>query len=167
MNYLDRNEFNFEPSQKVVEAIKNFDPKTLCFYTRIYDQGKKSVISVRLSEIYGVPENQVLLTYGGEDMLKNAIHYFYLRQHNCFAFGCMLIAHSHPLNNITLVLTEQNTECFIMRFFYFANITSIEKNYILVICGRYCVIINEPSGKRFCMLEESNGFRICLIYPNF
>ena len=52
MNYLDRNEFNFEPSQKVVEAIKNFDPKTLCFYTRIYDQGKKSVISVRLSEIY-------------------------------------------------------------------------------------------------------------------
>ena len=75
MNYLDRNEFNFEPSQKV-EAIKNFDPKTLCFYTRIYDQGKKSVISVRLSEIYGVDESQVLLTYGGEDMLKNAIHYF-------------------------------------------------------------------------------------------
>ncbi len=63
MNYLDRNEFNFEPSQKVVEAIKNFDPKTLCFYTRIYDQGKKSVISVRLSEIYGVDESQVLLTY--------------------------------------------------------------------------------------------------------
>ena len=76
MNYLDRNEFNFEPSQKVVEAIKNFDPKTLCFYTRIYDQGKKSVISVKLSEIYNVPEEQVLLTYGGEDMLKNAIHYF-------------------------------------------------------------------------------------------
>ena len=76
MNFLDRNEFNFEPSQKVVEAIKNFDPKTLCFYTRIYDQGKKSVISVKLSEIYNVPEEQVLLTYGGEDMLKNAIHYF-------------------------------------------------------------------------------------------
>ena len=41
MNYLDRNEFNFEPSQKVVDAINNFDPKTLCFYTRIYDEGKK------------------------------------------------------------------------------------------------------------------------------
>ena len=76
MNYLDRNEFNFEPSEKVVAAIKNFDPKTLCFYTRIYDEGKKSVISVRLSEIYNIPEEQVLLTYGGEDMLKNAIHYF-------------------------------------------------------------------------------------------
>ena len=76
MNFLDRNEFNFEPSEKVVEAIRRFDPKDLCFYTRIYDQGKKSVISVRLSEIYHVPEEQVLLTYGGEDMLKNAIHYF-------------------------------------------------------------------------------------------
>jgi histidinol-phosphate aminotransferase len=60
MNFLDRNEFNFDPSEKVVEAIRNFDPKTLCFYTRIYDQGKKSVVSVKLSEIYGVPDEQVL-----------------------------------------------------------------------------------------------------------
>ena len=75
-NFLDRNEFNFEPSPQVVDAIRHFNPKDLCFYTRIYDQGKKSVISVRLSEIYHVPESQVLLTYGGEDMLKNAIHYF-------------------------------------------------------------------------------------------
>ena len=82
MNFLDRNEFNFEPSQKVVEAIKNFDPKDLCFYTRIYDQGKKSVISVRVSEIYGVPEEQVLLAYGGEDILKNSIHYFLMKGDN-------------------------------------------------------------------------------------
>ena len=82
MNYLDRNEFNFEPSKKVIEAIKNFDPRTLCFYTRIYDQGKKSVISVRLSEIYNVPEEQVLLGYGGEEILKNAIHYFLMEGAN-------------------------------------------------------------------------------------
>ena len=81
-NYLDRNEFNFEPSEKVVEAIRHFDPKTLCFYTRIYDQGKKSVISVRLSEIYGVPEEQVLLGYGGEDILKNAVHYYLMKGTN-------------------------------------------------------------------------------------
>ena len=31
---------------------------------------------MRVSEVYGVPEDQVLLSYGGEDMLKNAIHYF-------------------------------------------------------------------------------------------
>lgn len=82
MNFLDRNEFNFEPSEKVVEAIKNFDPKDLCFYTRIYDEGKKSVVSVRLSEIYGVPEEQVLLGYGGEDILKNAVHYYLMKGDN-------------------------------------------------------------------------------------
>ena len=82
MNYLDRNEFNFEPSQKVVDAIKSFDPKTLCFYTRIYDQGKKSVVTVRLSEIYGIPEEQVLLAYGGEDILKNSIHYYLMKGDN-------------------------------------------------------------------------------------
>ena len=76
MNYLDRNEFNFKPSQKVIDTIKNFDPEMLCFYTRIYDEGKKSIVSVRLSEIYGVPEEQVLIGYGGEDILKNVVHYY-------------------------------------------------------------------------------------------
>lgn len=82
MNYLDRNEFNFKPSDKVVEAVRNFDPETLCFYTRIYDEGKKSVVSVRLSEIYGVPEPQVLIGYGGEDILKNAVHYYLTKGDN-------------------------------------------------------------------------------------
>ena len=31
MNYLDRNEFNFDPSPKVLDAVKNFNPKDLCF----------------------------------------------------------------------------------------------------------------------------------------
>lgn len=31
MNYLDRNEFNYAPSQEVVEALKNFDINKLCF----------------------------------------------------------------------------------------------------------------------------------------
>lgn len=82
MNFLDRNEFNFQPSQKVIDAVKSFDPETLCFYTRIYDEGKKSVVSVRLSEIYGVPEPQVLLGYGGEDILKNAVHYYLMKGNN-------------------------------------------------------------------------------------
>ena len=61
MNYLDRNEFNYAPSQEVVEALKNFDINKLCFYTRIYDEGKKSILSVYLSESYGIDEPQVLL----------------------------------------------------------------------------------------------------------
>ena len=76
MNFLDRNEFNFAPSKEVVEALKQFDPAKLCFYTRIYDEGKKSVVSVYLSELYGIDEKRVLLGYGGEDILKNAVHYY-------------------------------------------------------------------------------------------
>ena len=82
MNFLDRNEFNFKPSQKVLDAVKNFDPEQLCFYTRIYDEGKKSIFSVKLSEIYNVPEEQVLLGYGGEDILKNAVHYYLMKGDN-------------------------------------------------------------------------------------
>ena len=39
-------------------------------------------MSVRLSEIYNVPEQQVLLAYGGEDILKNAIHYYLTKGNN-------------------------------------------------------------------------------------
>lgn len=76
MNYLDRNEFNFEPSQEVVDAIKNFDISKFAFYTRIYDQGKKSIFSVFLSEKFGIDEHQIVLGYGAEDLLKKAVHFF-------------------------------------------------------------------------------------------
>lgn len=76
MNYLDRNEFNFEPSQEVVDAVRNFDTGKLCFYTRIYDEGKKSILSVYLSGLYGIDERQVVLGYGAEHLLKMAVHFF-------------------------------------------------------------------------------------------
>ena len=74
--FLDRNEFNYPPSEEVVQALKNFDVNKLCFYTRIYDEGKKSIFSVFLSELYGIDESQVLLGYCGEDILKQSVHYF-------------------------------------------------------------------------------------------
>lgn len=74
--FLDRNEFNYPPSQKVIDAFKNFDVNTLCFYTRIYDEGKKSIFSEYLSEVYNIDEAQILLGYGGEDILKQAVHFF-------------------------------------------------------------------------------------------
>ena len=63
MNYLDRNEFNFEPSDEVKEAFKNFDLKKFCFYTRIYDEGKKSIFSDFLSHLYDIDEKQIVLGY--------------------------------------------------------------------------------------------------------
>lgn len=83
MNFLDRNEFNFAPAPAVLEALRNFDTDKLCFYTRIYDEGKKSILSVYLSEEYGIDEKQIMLGYGGEDLLKEAVHYFLtLPDHN-------------------------------------------------------------------------------------
>ena len=37
MNYLDRNEFNYAPSQEVVEALKNFDIPKIRNYHPIHD----------------------------------------------------------------------------------------------------------------------------------
>jgi histidinol-phosphate aminotransferase len=76
MNYLDRNEFNFEPAPGVEEVIKNFEVKKLCFYTRIFGEGKKSIFSEYLSSLYKIDEKQVLIGYGGEDILKQVVHFF-------------------------------------------------------------------------------------------
>ena len=56
ITYLDRNEYNYGPCPAVGEVLKNFDPNNLCFYTRIYDEGKKSIFSDYLSSIYNIPE---------------------------------------------------------------------------------------------------------------
>lgn len=76
ITYLDRNEYNFGPCPAVVEVLKNFDPNKLCFYTRIYDEGKKSIFSDYLASVYNIPEKQIILGYGGEDILKQVVHCF-------------------------------------------------------------------------------------------
>ncbi len=76
ITYLDRNEYNYGPAPEIGEVLKNFDPNKLCFYTRIYDEGKKSILSDYISTLYGVPEKQVILGYGGEDILKQVVHCF-------------------------------------------------------------------------------------------
>ena len=48
--FLDRNEFNYPPSEEVVQALKNFDVNKLCFYTRIYDEGKKAYRPIKSGE---------------------------------------------------------------------------------------------------------------------
>ena len=74
--YLDRNEYNYGPAPEIEKVLRNFDPDKLCFYTRIYDEGKKSILSDYIAELYDIPEKQVILGYGGEDILKQVVHYF-------------------------------------------------------------------------------------------
>ena len=82
MNYLDRNEFNFQPSQEVTAAFRHFDIGKFAFYTRIYDEGKKSIFSVYLSELYDIDEHQIMVGYGAEDLLKKTVHYFLTKGDN-------------------------------------------------------------------------------------
>lgn len=74
--YLDRNEFNYSAAAVLESVLKEFDPNQLCFYTRIHEEGKKSIFSDFIAEQYHVEERQVILGYGGESILKDAIHYF-------------------------------------------------------------------------------------------
>lgn len=76
ITYLDRNEYNYGPAPEIQEVLNNFDANQLCFYTRIYDQGKKSILSDYLSTLYNIPEKQIILGYGGEDILKQVVHCF-------------------------------------------------------------------------------------------
>lgn len=76
ITYLDRNEYNYGPCPAVGEVLRRFDPNDLCFYTRIYDEGKKSIFSDYLSTVYNIPEKQIVLGYGGEDILKQVVHCF-------------------------------------------------------------------------------------------
>jgi histidinol-phosphate aminotransferase len=71
--YLDRNENNYGPAPKCLEALKQTEPLTLSFYTKAHTRGVKSPLSERLAKDVGVPEERILLGYGAEDLLKQTI----------------------------------------------------------------------------------------------
>jgi histidinol-phosphate aminotransferase len=72
--YLDRNENQYGPSPACMKELEGLDFKKLSDYSRDYLHGSKSPLSVRLASEYGVNEKNIILGYGGEDILKQAIH---------------------------------------------------------------------------------------------
>ena len=74
--YLDRNEYSYQVSPLVEQTLKNFDPQELCTYTRCFQHGIKSELSQYIGDMYNVAESNVVLGYGGEDILKGIIHCF-------------------------------------------------------------------------------------------
>lgn len=79
--YLDRNEYSFDISPVVAQVLKDFDPQELCTYTRCFQNGIKSELSQYIGEMYNVPESNVVLGYGGENILKDIIHCFLSQGH--------------------------------------------------------------------------------------
>ena len=72
--YLDRNENQYGPAPACFEVLKGDNFKNLSEYSRDFSRGVKSVLSERLANDFGVPEKNILLGYGGEDILKQAVH---------------------------------------------------------------------------------------------
>ena len=71
--YLDRNENNYGPAPLCFEVLKKADYSKLSCYTKVFSSGVKSILSERLAKEVNLPENRVLLGYGAEDLLKQAI----------------------------------------------------------------------------------------------
>jgi histidinol-phosphate aminotransferase len=73
---LDRNENRFGPAPACLEVLRQAQPELLFNYTRSFLTGSYSDLSARVAEIHGVAENRIILGYGCEDILKEAVHYF-------------------------------------------------------------------------------------------
>jgi len=73
---FDRNENRYGPAPACLEVLRNADAELLFNYTRAFQQGNYSDLSVRLGDIHGVEEKRIILGYGCEDILKESVHYF-------------------------------------------------------------------------------------------
>lgn len=71
--FLDRNENNYGPAPLCFEVLKQADYSKISCYTKVYASGIKSILSERLAKDVNLPENRVLLGYGAEELLKQAI----------------------------------------------------------------------------------------------
>ncbi len=80
---LDRNENRYGPAPECLAALREIGPEVLFNYTRDFQKGYYSVLSRKLAEMHGVAEERLLLGYGCEDLLKQAIHHFVRRDERC------------------------------------------------------------------------------------
>ncbi|MEW6509516.1 MAG: aminotransferase class I/II-fold pyridoxal phosphate-dependent enzyme [Bacteroidota bacterium] len=76
MILLDRNENQYGPAPACFEVLRRADLRQLSLYSRSYARGTKGELAERLSAAAGIPERRLLLSYGSEDMLKQAVHCF-------------------------------------------------------------------------------------------
>ena len=72
---LDRNENHFGPAPACLELMRQVDVEWLYGYSRDFEQGRYSPLSTALASRHGLNEDEVLLGYGCEDLLKEAVHF--------------------------------------------------------------------------------------------
>ncbi len=71
---LDRNENQYGPAPECYEALRKANLEQLSLYSREFEHGRKSELSDFLARRIGIPEERLLLSYGSEEMLKQAVH---------------------------------------------------------------------------------------------
>jgi histidinol-phosphate aminotransferase len=71
---LDRNENLFGPAPECISVLRSATLSDLSVYSREYLRKVKSVLSEKLASQFGIPESQLLIAYGCEDMLKQIVH---------------------------------------------------------------------------------------------
>src|SRR5512140_30009 len=72
--FLDRNENPYGPAPECYEALRTISLNEMSVYSRDFTRGVKSTLSERLAHDLNVPEAQLLLGEGSEDLLKQAVH---------------------------------------------------------------------------------------------
>lgn len=73
MIFLDRNENQYGPSPECFKVLQESDGDILNIYSRDFERGIKSLLSERLAHDFGTEEKRILLGYGSEDILKQAV----------------------------------------------------------------------------------------------
>jgi histidinol-phosphate aminotransferase len=76
LQYLDRNESQYGPTPKCYDFLKKVTIDELSCYSRDFAFGIKSSLSKMIADEFKLPEKQVILSYGSEDLLKQIIHYY-------------------------------------------------------------------------------------------
>ncbi len=72
--YLDRNENLYGPAPRCFDVLRSITLNELSVYSRDFTRGVKSALSERLASDLKIPELQLLLGEGSEDLLKQAVH---------------------------------------------------------------------------------------------
>jgi histidinol-phosphate aminotransferase len=72
--YLDRNENQYGPSPACINELAKTDIKEFSNYSRDFMMGYKSCLTDKLARKFGVNEKNIILGYGGEDLLKQSVH---------------------------------------------------------------------------------------------
>ncbi len=81
---LDRNENRYGPAPGCRAVLGQLDAEWLFNYTRDFQKGYYSILSKRLADLHGVAEERIVLGYGCEDLLKQAVHHFVRPGERCF-----------------------------------------------------------------------------------